>query len=808
MMPKNSEYNRTKFPAVNTKQTNFQMPAGAPPFGGFNNGRNVNNRVMGGINGNLIGRVVRDEKQDDTKIDEKKIDQPSIVDNTTDASVTTNSKMSEKNYKNDEASYLKDIIELEKLKLLKDIGKEKKQDNKENNNESRFENDYPDIYQNRGNRVFDTIGTQWFINSDATKQQELVKQINWLLSPTSDYVKNYNEREKQLESDYDKAREKHEKDYGAEGKKLKDGIKSVNFALIDDLENIVNSFMKRVSCGKIDGKNQLTLSKADLYDMAQEIADLANKLTKEANDRTASNGMKLDQSSVNERKKMALMLNNLLYKFDLLDVSDVRHAIEEDCERVSKIYNGLNIFQRFWYALMDLIFGTNYNQEYSDIIAIQRLMIREIDLSNDELNSKKHYKHILTFCDLSNKLDNVRENMATYLLYPDKKADETIRNFKQEALKPKRSADDIFIGLFEICGGKMLSQYVPVAKKDKKRQYMKSLLIDSAQIKGVNPTVSQRKEIIDLALSGKNGEEINNEMELIAEDDEEKKSKIDDLNCSVSSGSIGSLSTIFTKKAMKDKGDVWQAKSFGSRCLIEQKYVKDQIGSFDQLFHETSSFLNQVVSGSLTNLINNAMLEDESGISKGSYQMAKMEPFIIGSIKSAYNRLLQYANKFDINDKEDKVYDDAVKHITKEMQKISSEKLSEKDKKEGKKPSTELGHLQQDKFEEIYIFKELLSKIKSPNEMNKEYYNKIKEAIIESREQLVNNIKEIFSQFKQKANLINAWQAHKENDKEHLYIHRDIENQKSKLGARFYNELLKVLTNKQRRGGFPGMGDF
>ena len=813
-MSESSKFLETKNPAVNTKHKHVTTPIGGMPFGGFGPNKQVNNNVFSGINSDLIGSIVRDEKKDGndkekTNNNEEKSVDASTTDNSTSSSDTNKSNVPNKSDKKSDEASLKDVIELQKLMLLKEIGKENKQDRKKDSNDSKFENDYPDIYHNRGNRLFDTIGTQWFINDDVVKQQELVKKINWLLTPSSDYIGDYNQREETLKQAYDEECKKHENSIIQEGKELKNGIKVVNFELEYCLQNLVNSFMKRISLGKIDGKNQLTTSKENIYKIAQEIADLTDKLQKEINSRKTSNGMKLDQSSINERKQIVHMLNSLLYKCDLIGVNDVRHAIERDCERTSEIYNGLNIFQRFWYALMDLIFGTNYNQEYNDIISIQRLMIRELNLSDDEINSEKHYKHILKFCDLSNKLDNVRENMATFLLYPDENTVEEIKKFKQDALKPTRSVDSIFTGLFEICGGKMMSQYVPADKKNKTRQYMQKLLADNIQIKGARPTASQTQDIMGLALSGKSGEEINDELNLIDEEDKkEKDEQIQKLDYSVSKGALGSATSLFTKQAIKEKGDLWQAKAFGYLHLIEQKYVDDQIGNYDKLFHDTNDFLNNVIAGSLGNLINQAMLEDESGLSKGSSQIAKLEPFIIGRIEATYNELLKKAEKFNIKDSEDKRYNEALNAIQTELEKISSDKLSEEDKKEGKKPKTNLGKLKQDKFEDIYMLKELLTKLQSTNQMNKEYYDKVNEFIKLNRKQLVDNIKEIFAKFKNRANLVNAWQAHQQNDDKHLFVHKDIENQKSKLGARFYGDLLKVLTNKQRRGGFPGMGDF
>ena len=215
-----------------------------------------------------------------------------------------------------------------------------------------------------------------------------------------------------------------------------------------------------------------------------------------------------------------------------------------------------------------------------------------------------------------------------------------------------------------------------------------------------------------------------------------------------------------------------------------------------------------MIAGSLCNLINQAMLEDESGLSKGSSQIAQLEPFIIGRIEATYNELLKSAEKFNIKDSEDKRYNEALNAIQTELEKISSDKLSEEDKKEGKKPKTNLGKLKQDKFEDIYMLKELLTKLQSTNQMNKEYYDKVNEFIKLNRKQLVDNIKEIFAKFKNRANLVNAWQAHKQNDDTHLFVHKDIENNKSKNGARFYNDMLKAFTAKQSRGGFPGMGGF
>ena len=813
-MSENNKFQKHKNQITDTKQDRALMPAGGVPFGGYGTDKNVHNNVFSGINSDLIGRIVRDEKKDEHNKEKTDNNEEKNIDTTTTGNsanepAINHSNARNKSNKNEEESSLKDVIELQKLMLLKEIGKENKQDRKKDSNDSKFENDYPDIYHNRGNRLFDTIGTQWFINDDAVKQQELVKKINWLLTPSSDYIGDYNQREKTLKQAYDEECKKHGDSITQEGKDLKNGIKSVNFELEYCLQNLVNSFMKRISLGKIDGKDQLTISKEDIYKMAQEIADLADKLQKEINSRKASNGMKLDQSSINERKQIVHMLNSLLYKCDLIGVNDVRHAIEADCERTSEIYNGLNIFQRFWYAFMDLIFGTNYNQEYNDIIAIQRLMIRELNLSDDEINSEKHYKHILKFCDLSNKLDNVRENMATFLLYPDKKTAEEIKKFKQDALRPTRSANSMFTGLFEICGGKMLSQYVPTDKRNKTRQYMQKLLADNIQIKGARPTASQTQDIIGLALSGKSGEEINDELNLIDEEDEkEKDGQIQKLDYSVSKGALGSATAQFTKPAIKEKGDLWQAKAFGYLNLIEQKYVDDQIANYDRLLHETSNFLNNAVAGSLGNLINQAMLEDESGLSKGSSQIAQLEPFIIGRIEATYNELLKSAEKFNIKDSEDKVYNEYFNAIQTELEKLSSEKLSKKDKEEGKKPKTTLGKLKQDKFEETYMFKELLAKMQSTNKMKKEYYDKVNELIKLNRKQLVDNIKEIFAKFKNRANLINAWQAHGQNDDKHLNVYKEVENLKSKCNGRHYNEMVEIMKNKGGRGGGPGMGMF
>ena len=806
-MSENSKFQKLKNPIANTKHNSSPISVGGTPFDGFDTNKNVNNNVFSGINSNLIGKIARDEKKDEDN-KEKSVD-ASTIDNSTNSSTINQSNVHDKNNKNDDETSLKDVIKLQKLMLLKDMNKEKKQDRKNNVDENKFENDYPDIYNNRGNKLFDTIGTQWFINDDAVKQQELVKKINWLLTPSSNYIDEYNQREETLKQTYDEECKKHKDNLVQEGKDLKNGIKVVNFELEYCLQNLVNSFMKRISLGKIDGKNQLTISKEDIYKIAQELADLADKLQKEINSRKTSNGMKLDQSSINERKQIVHMLNSLLYKCDLIGVNDVRHAIEDDCERTSNIYNGLNLFQRFWYALMDLIFGTNYNQEYNDIVAIQRLMIRELNLSDDEINSEKHYKHILKFCDLSNKLGNVRENMATYLLYPDKKTVEEIKKFKQDALKPRRSADSIFTGLFEICGGKMMSQYVPADKKNKTRQYMQKLLADNIQINGARPNASQTQDIMGLALSGKSGEEINDELNLIDEEDKkEKDGQIQKLDYSVSKGALGSVTSLFTEKAIKEKGDLWQAKTFGYLHLIEQKYVDDQIGNYDKLFHDTNDFLNNVIAGSLGNLINQAMLEDESGLSKGSSQIAKLEPFIIGRIEATYNELLKNAEKFNIKDSEDKKYNEALNAIQTELEKISSDKLSEEDKKEGKKPKTNLGKLKQDKFEDIYMLKELLTKLQSTNQMNKEYYDKVNEFIKLNRKQLVDNIKEIFAKFKNRANLVNAWQAHEKNDDKHLNVYKEVENIKSQYNGRHYKDMLEIMKNKRGDRGFPGAGGF
>ena len=800
-MSESSKFLETKIPAGNTKHTHAPMPVGGMPFGGFNTTKQVNNNVFGGINSDLIGKIARDEKKDETKEMEEQ-EKKDIKNNKNDNQNEIQSKQDE------DKTPLKDIIKLEKLRLLKEMGKDKQSEKKGNTDGGKFDSEYSEIFQNKGNKLFDTIGTKWFINDDAVRQQELVKQINWLLGPTSDYVEKYSEKESELEKTHNEKRDEHKKKLLAEGKKLKDEIKTGSSALENDLQDLVNNFMKRLSYGKVDGKKHLTLSVSSIYKVSKNISDLSDKLKKEISERTA-NGKKLDQSTINERTKITRMLDALSFQCDLPGINDVKHAIEEDCERMSEIYNGLSILQRFWYAFMDLIFGTNYNQEYSDIIAIQRLMIRELDLSDDEIDAEKHYKHILKFCDLSSKLDNVRENMATFLLYPDKHTAEEIKKFKSEALKPTRSADSIFTGLFEICGGKMMSQYISTNKKDKKRQYMQKLLVDSVEIKGASPTESQTKDIIDLALSGKSGEDINDKLDLISEDDEKKKKdKIKKLDESVSSGALGSFVAQFTKKAIEEKGDLWQAKTFGYLYLIDQKYVNDQIDNYDKLFHNTTGFLQKVVAGSLTNLINNAMLEDESGIAKGSYQIAKLEPFIIGSIEATYNELLKRADKFNVDDSEDKSYNEVINKINEELKKISSTKLTEEDKKSGKQPETNLGKLKQDKFEETYMFKELLAKMQSTNKMKKEYYNKIKGFIEISRKQLTNNIKEIFAQFKQKSNLLNAWQAHEKNDDKHLNVYKEVENIKSKYDGRHYKDMVEIMKNKGGRGGGSGMGMF
>lgn len=807
-MSDNSTLQKLHNPMADTKHNSPTRQIDSVPFGGLKTNKNVNNNILNSINGNLIGKVVRDEKNDDDKNKDTNEKQSVSIPmpNSNDNSVQNQSNTRNQSNKNDHETSLKDVIEMQKLMLLKEMGKDNKQDRKKNNNESWFEDDYQDIYHNKGNKMLDTNGTQEFINNDAWKQQELVRKINWLLTPSSDYIGDYNQREKTLKQAYDEEYIKHGNELTKEGEDLKNGIKTVNFELEYYLQNLVNNFMKRISLGKIDEQDQLTISKENIYKIAQEIADLADKLQKEINSRTASNGMKLDQSSINERKKIAHMLNSLLHKCDLIGVDDVRHVIEDDCERTSDIYNGLNLFQRFWYAFMDLIFGTNYNQEYNDIIAIQRLMIRELNLSDDEINSEKHYKHILKFCDLANKLDNVRENMATYLLYPDKKTVEEIKKFKQDALKPARSADSIFTGLFEICGGKMLSPYISADKTNKTRQYMQKLLAANIQINGVAPTASQMQGIIDLALSGKSGEEINDELNLIDEEDKkEKDGQIQKLDYSVSKGALGSVTAIFTNPAIGEKGYLLQAKAFGYLHLIEQKHVDDQITNYDKLFHDTNNFLNNVIAGSLGNLINQAMLEDESGLSKGSSQIAKLEPFIIGRIEATYNELLKHAEKFNIKDSEDKRYNEAFNSIQTELEKLSSDKLSEEDKKEGKKPRTTLGKLKPDKFKDIYMLKELLAKLKSTNKMNKEYYDKINEFIKLNRQQLVDNIKEIFAKFKNRENLVNAWQAHKQNNDRHLNVYKEVENIKSQYDGRHYKDMLEIMKNKGRRDGGPGM---
>lgn len=814
-MPKKSKFTGINIPTIDTKHYNTPMPVGRMPFGGFDANKKANNNVFGNINSDLIGRVVRDEKKDDNgqekkdNNEEKTVD-TSITDNSTNSSNTIPSSASGKNNKNDDENTTKELIELAKLRLLSEMSKDKKTDTKGNKNDSKFEDDYHDMRQ--GNRLADIHGLQRFINEDNTKHFEKIQQMDLLLTKQNDNIINYNNKEEDLKN-------KFEQEYKEEGDTivkegsvgLKVGIKVAIFNLDDDLKGLIKNFINRLSYSRIDDEKekQLTLSKEDMYAIAQEIANLENKLNTEINTRM-SNGIKLDQSSINLRKSIRDKLYGLIYTCDLLGVDDVRHAIEEDCEKMSEIYNGLNIFQRFWYALMDLIFGTNYNQEYNDIISIQRLMIRELNLSNDELNPEKHYKHILKFCDLSNKLNNVRENMATFMLYPEKRIASKVKEFKEDALKPKRSADGIFTELFKICGGKLMSQYISNNKKDEKIQRMQKLLVDSVQIEGLSPTASQKKKIIDLALSGKSGEDINNELGLIDDDDDEKDSKIQNLNKSVSSGELGSFKEL-TDAAIKEKTGLWRAKFTGKLCEIACKYAKQQTENFDKLLNDTEMFFDTLTKANLANLIKTEMSEDQTGIKKGSQQIVKLEKHIITSIKQAHKELLKMAEKkFNVDDSKDDLYDDAYRINKQELEKISSDKLTEEDKKAGKKPNTSIEKLKVDKYEETNMLKNFLYQMtKSPNKIKKEYYDKIKEEIDEKFNGLINGVKETFEEFnKQKPELINEWEAHSQNNTMHLDTYKSVENTKSKYGGRYYKDMKEVAQSKGGRGGGSGMGMF
>ena len=106
------------------------------------------------------------------------------------------------------------------------------------------------------------------------------------------------------------------------------------------------------------------------------------------------------------------------------------------------------------------------------------------------------------------------------------------------------------------------------------------------------------------------------------------------------------------------------------------------------------------------------------------------------------------------------------------------------------------------------MLKELLTKLQSTNQMNKEYYDKVNEFIKLNRKQLVDNIKEIFAKFKNRANLVNAWQAHEKNDDKHLNVYKEVENIKSQYNGRHYKDMLEIMKNKRGDRGFPGAGGF
>ena len=814
MMPKNSEFTEFNIPERDTKHNRTTMQVGGMPFGRFGQNKQVHNNVFGGINSDLIGRVVRDERKDDNNKEKNNDNEEKSVDTSTTDNSTNNSTINQPNVlnksnKNEEEALLKDIIELEKLRLLKEMNKEKKQEKNIDTDSSGFDNDYPYIVNNKGNRLFDTIGNQWFINNTADKERKHVEQfIKQLFVPNEDYIHKYRKYEKELKKNYDDEYAEKRKDFDKQGKDLKFGINVANFNLKDDLQELLNDIMNRTWYGKIDGKYQLTLTKENLYAIATHIATLDEKLTTEIKERK-SNGIILDQSAINARKEIKNAISPLLWrKSDLLDINNVKSAIEEDCEKMSQIYNSLNIFQRFWYALLDLIFGTNYNQEYQDIVAIQRLMIKELDLSNDELDPVKHYKHILSFCDLANKLDNVRENMASYLLYPEQHIVDDIKKFKKDAFQTSRSADQLFVSLFKICGGSMLAPYISEADKstEPEKKHMIDKLVEQVEIKGVHPTNSQKREIFRLALLGKSGKEINDELGLINDDTEDKDGKISALDRSVSSGLFAKMQDKYIDKGINEKSNIWKAKSFGYLYLIKQQYAINKINHYDELLDKTTSFLRQAINNSTEILAQKLSFENMSGLSSGSSQVSKiLERAIIGNIETAYGQLMKIADdKFKENEGPDEEYEKVKKHITGEMEKISTDKLSEEDKKNGKKPDTRLAKLKEDKFEEMNMLSELLDNMKSVKQINKEYHEKIKAKLKEDCEKAIACVKETASLVIQNKNLMNALQAHSKHDERHLNVFRDVENTRSKHDGRHYRDMVKVLTSRGGKGG-PGM---
>ena len=809
-MSSNGEFTKPVIPAANTK---FNVPAMQSPmqgrgmsFGGFDSNKKVNNTAFGGINSDLIGRIVRDEKGDN----DGKITQTT----TQEASPTKQLNAPDKSNKNEYESSLKDIIELEKLRLLREMGKDKKQDKKSEETENEFGNDYPQIFNNKGNRLFDITGNQWYINNEAVKNRKFINEnIDKLFQKKVDIdlgeLKNkYNENEKTLKQGYDDTLKDETGKLQGEFREIKDGVKTGNFTLDDDLKKLLNNFMKRISYGNLDGKEQLKCSKESAFAIAQSVIDLAEKLEKEIQTRKANGTLKLDQSAINERKRIVQEINNLVWLCDTLSVNGARTAIELDGERMSEIYNGLNIFQRFWYALMDLIFGTNYNQEYNDIIAVQRLMIRQLNLADDESNPEKKYKHLLTFLTLSSKLDNIRENMATCLLYPNKDTKEEINKFKMKSLKDSRSVDSIFVKLFEICGGKMMSSYISRNERDKKRQYMVNLLAEKIDFGGVNPSMADKKKIISMALSEKEGKDIDKELELINEEDKDKKDKkIKELDYSVSSGILGESKDIFTGKTMIEKTNFLQAKKYGKLYLLKQKYKKDQIDNYENFFENAIACLDASITNGIKTLLKDTALENANGISIASQRLAqRLQPFLIGKIDKEYDDLLALAEKFKEDNEKDKEYEETLTVINRELESISSDKLSKEDKEAGKKPDTSLKKIKTDKFDETDILKSIIYEIGSIKKKRKEFYEKIQNAAKTNREKLINDVKNMLAPYieDKSANFVSALQAHESNDNKHLSIYKDVENTKSKYDGRHYKDMKEVAQSKGGRGGFPG----
>ncbi len=807
----------------NDTVNNSQRPDGAPqmPFanktqnnqfssllGGINNHQKVMNGGINGVGSNLIGRVVQDEKQDEQQVPEQQKNEQSKID------TNNNQTLSKKNDEKDDIPFLKDMVELEKLKYLQGFNKENKE-KKRIDTKQGFENDYALIEDvKNGGYLYDILNDKRFINYNAIKGREFVeKEVGNIFKrndKSEERLQKYYDREKEIKSETDKKLSEEEERVLEDTKTIKNELKNPNGALHGYLQRLLHQIMKGIFIGNVDGKTCLKCSRGHSFFTNFAIGDLIAKLQKEIDERKFA-GKVIAQDSVNEREAIIAGLNQALYSWDVIDVNAAIRAVEADTARVDEIYNGLNIFQRFWYAFMDLVFGTNYNQEYRDIVDLNNKMIEILQKIDDESDPGKKYEALRQFVACKSKLDNVRENMATFLLYPAEEHNAVLKKFAAKASDPDRKADDLVVKLFEICGGQKMSKCISHDRNDKKRKYLVDLLAKEAAIQGIGDLpISQKREIINLALDGKKGSEINQQLELIDNESETAKDDISALDASVSGGVIGSIGIGNTRKAMDERFGYNRAKNSGNNYLIRQNNIKMQIENYDDYIKHLLDDLDEAIDDCRRLIMQDASHERIQGMSMAKPVLVEyMEPLIMNGLDTFRNNIIRdVSDRFTFeNDEKDADYEDVKKTIDKEIEKLSTYELSDEEKKNKEKKKTDILNLKSEKAPEISELRALKNEIQSQNKMKKDKVEEIKKYINDKIEGLKKNIVEEFAKYKNNNKEVknDAFQAHNVVDDKHLDVYKNVENTKSRYDGTHYKDMLEILKNSRGRGGMPGM---